>query len=68
MANVTSTGVLGFVALLLRPLLKALTPMIKDLVDDSLIKLWRKAEATENPIDDLFVGFLLDILDISVPE
>ena len=68
MATITSKGVMGFIALLLRPLLKALTPMIADLVEDSLIKLYKKAEATENPIDDLFVGFLLDILDIDVPD
>lgn len=68
MAQVTSKGVLGFIALLLGPLIRALTPMIKDLLEDNLIKLWKRAEATENPIDDLFVGFLLDILDIDMPE
>lgn len=68
MAQVTSKGILRIVALFLGPILKAVTPMIADLLDDSLIKLYKKAESTENPIDDLFVGFLLDILDIDVPE
>lgn len=68
MAQVTSKGVLGLVALLLKPMMSVLSPMIRDLVDESLLKLYAKAQATENPIDDLFVGFLLDILDIDVPE
>lgn len=68
MAANTRRGVMGFIALLLRPLLKAITPMIADLVEENLIKLYHKAEATENPIDDLFVEFLLNILDIDVPE
>lgn len=68
MAQVTSKGILRIIALFLSPILKAVTPMIADLIDDSLIKIYRKALATTNPIDDLFVAFLLDILDIDVPE
>lgn len=68
MAAITSKGVIGLIVLLLRPMLKVVTPMIRDLLDDVLLKLYAKAQATENPIDDLFVGFLLDILDIPVPE
>lgn len=68
MAQVTRKGVMGLIALLLRPILKAVTPMLKDLVEDNLIKLYNKAVATENPIDDLFMEFLLNILDIDVPE
>lgn len=53
--------------IVLAPLLLALTPMIKELFEDSLDKLLAKARATENPIDDLFVEFLYRILDMPIP-
>ena len=64
-----SVGVIvKIVALVLRPLLDIITPMISDLLEDSLIKLLEKARATENPIDDIFVEFLFKILDLEIPE
>jgi len=64
-----SVGIIvKIVALVLRPLLDIITPMIGDLLEDSLGKLLEKARATENPIDDIFVEFLFKILDLEIPE
>lgn len=65
----TSVGfIVRIVALVLRPLLEVITPMIGDLLEDSLGKLLVKARETDNPIDDLFVEFLFNVLDIEIPE
>ena len=65
----TSVGVIvRIVALVLRPLLNIISPMISDLLEDSLGKLLVKARETENPIDDIFVEFLFKVLDIEIPE
>lgn len=65
----TSVGVIvRIVSLVLRPLLSIISPMIKDLLADSLGKLLEKARGTENPIDDIFVEFLFKVLGIDIPE
>ena len=53
--------------IILAPLLLAITPLIRDLFEDSLYKLLEKARATENPIDDYFVEFLFNILSVPIP-
>jgi len=53
--------------ILLAPLLLAITPLIKDLFEDSLKKLLEKARATDNPIDDFFVEFLFNVLSVPIP-
>jgi len=45
-----------------------ITPMIADLLEDSLGKLLEKARETENPIDDIFVEFLFRVLEIEIPD
>jgi len=65
----TSIGFIArIVSLVLRPLLEIISPMISDLLEDSLGKLLDKARSTENPIDDIFVEFLFKVLDIEIPE
>ena len=64
----TWKGILKIVALILGPLLKIVSPMIKDALTDVLQKLYLKAYATENPVDDLLVGLLLELLGIPYPE
>lgn len=59
--------VISLLQILLKPLLEAVTPLIKDLFEDSLLKLLEKARSTENPIDDLFVEFLFNILGLPIP-
>ena len=65
----TSVGfIVRIVSLVLRPLLSVITPMIADLLEDSLGKLLEKARETENPIDDIFVEFLFRVLEIEIPD
>ena len=64
----TWKGILKIVALILGPLLKIVSPMIKDALTEALQKLYLKAYATENPVDDLLVGLLLELLGIPYPE
>lgn len=61
-------AILRIIAIILSPLLKAISPLIKDALEDGMIKLLEKARATENPIDDYFVEFLFRILRIDIPE
>lgn len=68
MASARNWGwVIGLLQIILKPLLNAITPLIKDLFEDSLDKLLEKARETDNPIDDLFVEFLFNILDMPIP-
>lgn len=59
--------VVSLLQIILRPLLNALTPLIKELYEDNLLKLLDKARSTDNPIDDLFVEFLFNLLDMPIP-
>jgi len=69
MATARNWGwVVSLIQIILKPLLNALSPLIKELFEDSMVKLLEKARATENPIDDLFVEFLFRILDLEIPE
>jgi len=69
MATARNWGwVVNLLQIILKPLLNALSPLIKELFEDSMVKLLEKARATENPIDDLFVEFLFRILDLEIPE
>lgn len=68
MASAKNWGwVIRLLQILLSPLLLAITPLIRDLFEDSLDKLLEKARSTENPIDDLFVEFLFNILSMPIP-
>lgn len=60
--------VLAVLAFIFRPLLKIMTPKIEEALEKFVLDLYRKALETDNPVDDLVVGFLLDILDIERPE
>jgi len=53
--------------IVLAPLLVAITPLIKELFEDSLEKLLKAARGTENPIDDFFVEFLFNVLGVPIP-
>jgi len=69
MATARNWGwVVNLLQIILKPLLNAISPLIKELFEDSMVKLLEKARATENPIDDLFVEFLFRILDLEIPE
>ena len=67
MSSKTWKGIAAIIGIVLGPMLRAITPIIKDAMEDSLLNLYSKAEETENPIDDIFVGLLLDLLSIKRP-
>lgn len=56
-----------FVAIATRVLLSfiaVLSPEIRVLLSDMVVKLKKKASLTENPIDDMFVDVLAEILGV----
>lgn len=57
----------SIIQIVLRALLPALTPLIKEKYEEALLKLLTLARGTDNPIDDLFVEFLFNILDMPIP-
>ena len=48
-------------------LIKQVTPEIREVFQDTLIDLYRKAVETPNPFDDHFMAMVLEILDIEKP-
>lgn len=62
------SGIVRILQILLAPLLAVVTPLIKDYLEDLMVKLLEKARATENPLDDMFVEFLFRLLSIPIPE
>ena len=54
--------------LVLGPILKLLSKAIREKYEDVLVDLYDKAMETDNPWDDFFAGFLLDILSIPRPD
>ena len=57
-------SVLEFIGKILQPIVALVTPIIKEELDKFLVKLHEKAKATDNPYDDMFTGFLLDMFGI----
>jgi len=63
----TWKGILWIIGGILKAILISVTPMIKEALQEGMVKLLEKARDTENPIDDLFVELLFKILDIDIP-
>lgn len=59
---------LKLAAVILRPVIDAATPWLRDQILQFLTGLYRKAKETENPIDELLVEFLLRLFDLPMPE
>lgn len=51
---------------LLTPLLKLVSEFLKELLEESIQKLWEKAVTTESPWDDFFVERLAYMLSIKL--
>jgi len=66
--GITWTWALKLILLFLKPVMAVITPILRRELEDTLIAYYHKAEETENPWDDFLAGFLLEILDIPVPE
>jgi hypothetical protein len=52
---------------ILGALLPLLSDEIRELVEESVLKLYEKAQATPNPWDDFMVGVLAKMLGIKLP-
>jgi len=52
----------------LRQMFSVLSPQIRNAVAQLLRQLKANAEATPNPWDDLFVDFLIRLLDVELPS
>jgi len=62
------TGVIAFLATLLKPIIRVVTPTVKDELQDFLRKWHAKNLETENPWDDLLSGILVEIFDVEMTE
>lgn len=56
----------AIVATVLTGLVGALSPTIKNLLKGFLVDLYKKAKATDNPVDDILVIFLAGILGVDL--
>jgi len=54
------------IVMVLKPIIKALTPFIREEIEKAIKAWYPKAVATPNPWDDFLVGFLAEILKIDV--
>lgn len=61
-----ATGAVSVLGSLLGILIKAITPALKDLVEDGVKKLYVKAKSTDSDIDDAFVEALATVLGIDL--
>jgi len=68
MKGINWNAVVKIVMLVLSPLLGLLSPMIRDALKKAVSDLYLKALETENPFDDLLLGFAMDLLGIPKPE
>jgi hypothetical protein len=62
----TWKGIVKIIGLFLRPILSLASPMIKAELKKLLQNWYDKAKATENPIDDLLVEFIADLLGVNI--
>jgi hypothetical protein len=58
--------IVNILVLILKPIVNALTPIIREEIEKAVKAWYPKAVATPNPWDDFLVGFLAKILKIDV--
>ena len=70
MANpgITLPWLIGLILKLLGPIMKALTPALREALEGFLLDYYEKAAETDNPWDDFLALFLLNIFGIKAPE
>lgn len=68
MAGFSWKWLITLIGIVLKPLLKAMTPTIEGAMEKALLDVYKLALETPNPIDDLAIKFVLDIVDIDVPK
>ena len=56
----------SFLVPILSLIVNAISPSIKEVVTKFVIDLNKKAEATTNTVDDIFVKLLADVLNVDI--
>jgi len=64
----TWTWIVNLLVTILRPILAIISPMIRTELEKFVLKLYVKAEATDNPWDDFLAEFLLKMLGLETPS
>ena len=54
-------------ATVIAPIVQILTPMLRTLIEKSVLEWWSKAEATDNPWDNFIVEIIAKALGITLP-
>lgn len=67
MAGISWRWIIQIFSGMLGPVIGLISPVIKAALNELLTELYKKALATDNPWDDMFIGLLLDILAIPRP-
>jgi hypothetical protein len=49
-------------------MINAVSPQIRQMLSDFLIKLWEETEKTSNPWDNIVVGLLMSLVGLSTPK
>lgn len=52
---------------ILPAVLNLVTPEIREMFEDFLLRWWEKAKATDNQFDDLLVKFIAGLTDVDLP-
>jgi len=63
-----SGWLINLIVLILKVILAAVTPILRDALEEFLIQKYLDALQTENPYDELLFEFLLRILSIPIPS
>ena len=66
--GITLPWLIGLILKLLGPIMKALTPTLREALEGFLLDYYEKAAETDNPWDDFLALFLLNIFGIKAPE
>jgi len=53
---------------ILPTVLNLVTPEIREMFNDFMLRWWEKAKATENKFDDLLVKFIAELTKVDLPD
>lgn len=65
--GITWTAMLNILVAVLGPILRAVTPVLREQLEEWLIGFYKKAKTTDNPWDDFLAELLLRIFGIPLP-
>ena len=56
-----------FVLSILPTIMDLVTPEIREMIEEFMLRWWEKAKATPNPIDDVIVKFIALLIKVDLP-